>query len=124
MTKLLMIGGPLDGIIQEFDDTFDPKASLNVVAHLPDKTEFSYNVVFFKGEKMQFPVCIDPKLTADDVFFALLNWYSVKPRVRPSEDGKTNPPEPVILDAKSEEVVDPALDNVETHCGPDIALSE
>jgi hypothetical protein len=132
--KMLMIGGPLDGQLHDLgDQQINPQIEATIKASLPDGSVLNYRVVFFAGAKSQFPVAVLETLGPDDVFKALLQWYAVKPRVRPITPADKQAMN--VIDAKSEPVDEPAeeteagsvvgpfeKENVEEHCGPEIAL--
>jgi hypothetical protein len=136
--KMLMMGGPLDGQLHDLgDQQVDPRIEATIQASLPDGSVLSYRVVFFAGEKSQFPIAVLETLGPDDVFKALLQWYAVKPRVRPITpadkqvmsviDAKSEPVDESVAEPVEETEAGPVVvpfekENVEEHCGPKIAL--
>jgi hypothetical protein len=118
--KMLMIGGPLDGQLHDLgDQQVSPQIEAAIKASLPDGTVLNYRVVFFAGEKAQFPVAVLEPLGPDDVFKALLQWYSIKPRVRPITPADKQVTD--VIDAKSEPVSESAE---ETEAGSIVGPSE
>lgn len=88
--KILFLGGPLDGQMQDVDQPISPTAPVTISATLPNGIIVQYHVHFFQGDKLRFPLACFEGLGPDDIFKLLLHWYAVKPRVRPVEP--TAPP--------------------------------
>lgn len=108
--KLLFIGGPADGQLRDFNEPLNPLVDSKINVTAPNGIIYVYNVVFFSGNTLQFPVAIFETMQPDDVFKALLQWYSVKPRVRrmapPTAAGPEPPPtEPPAEPAESKLVL-------------------
>lgn len=92
--KLLFIGGPVDGQLRDINEPLSPLVESKINVTAPNGIIYVYPVVFFSGNTLQFPVAVFETLTPDDVFKALLQWYSVKPRVRPVAPPTAAGPEP------------------------------
>jgi hypothetical protein len=92
VNKVICIGGPHDGQVKDVSaDRISPM--LPEPAKLPVVTETglikNYMVIFLTGNTLHFPVAVWEELTPDDLFKSLLNWYSMKTRVRRIEDTQT-----------------------------------
>jgi len=106
MATILFLGGPLDGQMQDVKETISPLIETNIKATLPNGIIVLYRVHFFSGSNLQFPLACFEGLDADDIFKMLLQWYSVKPRVKPmapptaagSEPPPTEPPKSPIIE--------------------------
>jgi hypothetical protein len=101
--RLLFLGGPLDGQMKDVDQLISPLVSTNISAMLPNGIIVQYHVHFFAGNQHQFPLACFEGLGPDDIFKMLLQWYSIKPRVRPMaptaaslEPPPTEPPKPIV----------------------------
>jgi len=94
--KLLFIGGPADGQLRDFNEPVSPLMDSKINVTAPNGIIYVYNVVFFSGNTLQFPVAIFETMQPDDVFKTLLEWYSVKPhkhRMAPPPTSSESPPE-------------------------------
>lgn len=94
MGMILFLGGPLDGQMQDVKETISPLIETNINATLPNGIIVQYKIHFFSGNSLQFPLACFEGLTADDIFKLLLQWYSIKPRVRPMAPPTAAGPEP------------------------------
>lgn len=92
--RLLFLGGPLDGQMKDVDQPISPLVPTNIAATLPNGLIVQYHVHFFQGNALQFPVACFEGLGPDDIFKMLLQWYSIKPRVRPMAPPTAAGPEP------------------------------
>jgi hypothetical protein len=80
--KLLFLGGPLDGQLQETNEPLSPVLPTTIKVTLPTGIIVQYTVHFFAGTAVQFPLACFENLTPDDIFKMLLQWYVVKPFVQ------------------------------------------
>lgn len=94
MAMILFLGGPLDGQMKNVEETINPLLETDIKTTLPNGIIVRYRVHFFSGDALQFPLACFEGLTADDIFKLLLQWYSVKPRVRPMAPPTAAGPEP------------------------------
>jgi len=92
--RLLFLGGPLDGQMKDVDQTISPLVPTNISVTLPNGIIVQYHVHFFQGNSLQFPMACFEGLSPDDIFKMLLQWYSIKPRVRPVAPPTAAAPEP------------------------------
>lgn len=102
-TRILFIGGPLDGQTKEVNEPISPLVPTSINATLPNGVIVQYHVNFFSGEKFQFPLACFEGLGPDDIFKLLLYWYSVKPRVKPVAPPTAAAPEPPPTDPPQNE---------------------
>ena len=106
--KLLFLGGPLDGQLQETEERLSPLVPTTIKATLPNGIIGEYKVLFFTGNSLQFPLACFENLQPDDVFKMLLQWYSIKPRVRqiptelPGPDSQSTDAEDDVIDVPFE----------------------
>lgn len=94
MARLLFLGGPLDGQMRDVEETISPLIETVIKVTLPNGVIVQYQVHFFSGNSLQFPLACFENLSADDIFKLLLQWYSIKPRVRPVMPPTAAGPEP------------------------------
>lgn len=94
MAIILFLGGPLDGQMKDVEETISPLIETDINATLPNGIIVQYRVHFFSGDTIQFPLACFEGLNADDIFKMLLQWYSVKTRVRPTAPPTAAGPEP------------------------------
>lgn len=83
MSRILFLGGPIDGQMKDVDEIINPLIPTSIKVTLPNGLIVQYDVNFFSGNTLQFPLACFKGLQPDDIFKMLLQWYSVKPRVKP-----------------------------------------
>ena len=105
--KLLFLGGPLDGQLQDTEENLSPLVPTTIKATLPNGIIGVYTVHFFAGDSLQFPLACFENLTPDDIFKMLLQWYAIKPRVRqiPAELSGPDAQSTKTIDVQSEAAV-------------------
>jgi len=94
-SRILFLGGPYDGQMQEVEETISPMIDTTLKVTLPNGLIVQYHVHFFAGNSLQFPLACFEGLSADDVFKMLLQWYSIKSRIHrvaPPTAGAPQPP--------------------------------
>lgn len=101
MAVILFLGGPLDGQMQDVKETISPLIETSINATLPNGIIVQYRVHFFSGDTIQFPLACFEGLNADDIFKMLLQWYSIKPRVKPAPPTAAGPEPPPTEPPKS-----------------------
>ena len=84
-----------------------------IKATMPNGIIVQYHVDIFQGEKLRFPVACFEQLSPDDVFQALLQWYSMKPRVRPI-DAPVRPPADLPADPPADPPANPPPSSIIT----------
>ena len=107
MAMILFLGGPLDGQMKDVKETISPLIETNISATLPNGIIVQYRVHFFSGDTIQFPLACFEGLNADDIFKMLLQWYSVKPRVKPMAPPTAAGPEPPPTEPPKSPIIEP-----------------
>ena len=72
MAKILFLGGPLDGQMQDVEETISPLIETGINATLPNGIVVQYKIHFFSGNSLQFPLACFEGLSADDMFKLVL----------------------------------------------------
>jgi len=107
MAMILFLGGPIDGQMRDVDETFSPLIETNIKVTLPNGVIVQYRVHFFSGDTLQFPLACFEGLDADAIFKMLLQWYSIKPRVRPMAPPTAAGPEPPPTEPPESPIIKP-----------------
>jgi len=119
--KLLFLGGPLDGKLQDTEEKLSPLVPTTIKVTLPTGTIVQYVVHFFAGNTIQFPLACYEGLMPDDIFKMLLQWYAIKPFVQQVPAELPNPdsqPKPVTQEnALKDEGCDNNAPEMETENG-------